>query len=141
MHFGEYLKEARKQKGFTQKELGDLAGLSSGEISKMESGDRKKPSPDLLKAMAPHLDISYEVLMKEAGYLEEMINHQGYTEHIFLDEDGKLADIVKKVKEMQAVDTDWANLAYRVSRELSPEDLDAIKTIANSLLRKSGDRL
>ncbi|HCS73075.1 MAG TPA: XRE family transcriptional regulator, partial [Clostridiales bacterium] len=94
----------------------------------------------LLKAIAPHLDISYEALMKEAGYLEEMVNHKGYTEHIFMDEEGKLADIVKKAKEMQESDGDWANIAYRVSRELSREDMDAIKAIANSLLRKSSEK-
>ena len=140
MQFGEQLNMLRRIKGITQKELADLSGFSNGEISKIESGDRKKPSPALLKAIAPHLDISYEALMKEAGYLEEMVNHKGYTEHIFMDEEGKLADIVKKAKEMQESDGDWANIAYRVSRELSREDMDAIKAIANSLLRKSGEK-
>ena len=140
MQFGEQLNMLRRIKGITQKELADLSGFSNGEISKIESGDRKKPSPALLKAIAPHLDISYEALMKEAGYLEEMVNHKGYTEHIFMDKEGKLADIVKKAKEMQESDGDWANIAYRVSRELSREDMDAIKAIANSLLRKSGEK-
>ncbi len=140
MQFGEQLNMLRRIKGITQKELADLSGFSNGEISKIESGDRKKPSPALLKAIAPHLDISYEALMKEAGYLEEMVNHKGYTEHIFMDEEGKLADIVKKAKEMQESDGDWANIAYRVSRELSREDMDAIKAIANSLLRKSSEK-
>lgn len=138
MQFGEYLSKLRKKRGITQIELAELSGFSNGEISKIESGCRKKPSPAFLKAIAPHLDISYEALMREAGYLEELVNHKAYTEHIFLDEDGKLADIVKKAKEMQESDGDWANIAYRVSRELSQEDMDAMKAIANSLLRKAG---
>lgn len=139
MKFGEYLKALRKTNDITQKELAGLSGFSNAEISKIESGDRKKPSPALLKAMAPHLNISYEKLMNEAGYLEEVVDHRGYTEHIFKDDDGRLADIVKKAREMQEADSDWANIAYRVSRELSQEDMDAIKAIASSLLRKAGN--
>jgi transcriptional regulator with XRE-family HTH domain len=140
MKFGEYLKELRKNKGITQKELADMSGFSNGEISKVESGDRKKPSPALLKAIAPHLGIPYEVLMNKAGYLEEVVDHSGYTEYIFKDDDGSLADIVRKAREMQEADSDWANIAYRVSRELSREDVEAIKAIANSLLRKADRR-
>jgi transcriptional regulator with XRE-family HTH domain len=140
MQFGEYLSRLRKVRGITQKELAVLSGFSNGEISKIESGGRKKPSPALLKAIAPHLDTSYEVLMREAGYLEELVNHSAYTEHIFMDEEGKLADIVRRAKEMQENDGDWANIAYRISRELSQEDMEAIKAIANSLLRKAGEK-
>jgi transcriptional regulator with XRE-family HTH domain len=140
MKFGEYLKELRKNKGITQKELADMSGFSNGEISKVESGDRKKPSPALLKAIAPHLGIPYEVLMNKAGYLEKVVDHSGYTEYIFKDDDGSLADIVRKAREMQEADSDWANIAYRVSRELSREDVEAIKAIANSLLRKADNR-
>ena len=38
MTFGEYLKELRKSKGLTQKELAELSGFSNAEISKIESG-------------------------------------------------------------------------------------------------------
>jgi transcriptional regulator with XRE-family HTH domain len=140
MKFGDYLKELRKTKGITQKELADLSGFSNAEISKIESGDRKKPSPDLLKAIAPPLDTPYEVLMTKAGYLEEVVNHNSYTEYIFKDDDGTLADIVRRAREMQEADSDWANIAYRVSRELSQEDVNAIKAIASSLLRKADEK-
>ncbi|NLU35640.1 MAG: helix-turn-helix domain-containing protein [Clostridiales bacterium] len=140
MTFGEYLKELRKSKGLTQKELAELSGFSNAEISKIESGDRKKPSPDLLKAIAPHLEVPYELLMSKAGYLEEVVTHKSYVEYIFMDDDGSLADIVRKAKEMQEADSDWANIAYRVSKELPKEDIDAIKAIASSLLRKAEEK-
>src|SRR5690554_5655443 len=106
MQFGEYLKDLRRAKGLTQKQLAQLAGFSNTEISRIESGDRQKPSPAILKGVAPHLDISCEELFKKAGYLEEVIEYKGYTEHVFKDDDGNLADIVKKVKEMQEADSD-----------------------------------
>ncbi|MGI6570147.1 MAG: helix-turn-helix domain-containing protein [Caldicoprobacterales bacterium] len=140
VEFGKYLKALRKERGVSQRELAELSGFSNAELSKIESGDRKKPSPALLKAIAPHLNTSYETLMKKAGYLEEVIHHSGYTEHVFKDDDGRLADIVKKAREMQENDSDWVNIAYRVSKELSREDMAAIKAIARSLLNKSGGR-
>ncbi len=39
---------------------------------------------------------------------------------------------------MQEADSDWAGIAYRVSRELSRKDMEAIKAVANSLLDKAG---
>ncbi len=140
MDFGEYLRSLRKEKGLTQKQLADLAGFSNTEISRIESGDRQKPSPIILKAIAPHLSVPYEELLKQAGYLEEVIDHKGYTEHVFMDEDGRLTDIVRKVKEMQEADSDWVNIAYRVSKELPKEDLEAIKAIAQSLLNRQGTK-
>jgi len=137
MKFGEYLKELRVKKGLTQKELAEMTGFSNAEISRIESGDRRKPSPVILKALASCLDIAYEELLKQAGYLEEVVNRRGFTEHIFKDDDGTLADIVRKAREMEEADSDWANIAYRVSRELSREDMEAIKAIANSLLNKT----
>ncbi|HOB19168.1 MAG TPA: helix-turn-helix transcriptional regulator [Candidatus Atribacteria bacterium] len=140
MGFGEYLRHLRKVKGLTQKQLADLAGFSNTEISRIESGDRRKPSPIILKAIAPHLSVPYEELLKQAGYLEEVIDHRGYTEHVFMDEDGRLTDIVRKAKEMQEADSDWASIAYRVSKELPREDLEAIKAIAQSLLNRQGSK-
>ena len=78
--------------------------------------------------------------MSKAGYLEEVVTHKSYVEYIFMDDDGSLADIVRKAKEMQEADSDWANIAYRVSKELPKEDIDAIKAIASSLLRKAEEK-
>jgi len=41
---------------------------------------------------------------------------------------------------MQEADSDWINIAYRVSKELPKEDIDAIKAIASSLLRKAEEK-
>jgi HTH-type transcriptional regulator, competence development regulator len=73
--------------------------------------------------------------LQKAGYLEEVIEHQGYTENIFRDEDGKLIDIVTRSRDMYKKDSNWANLAYRVtSSNLSENELDIIKAQTESLL-------
>ena len=107
MKFGDYLKNYAKLRAL-QKELADLSGFSNAEISKIESVT-KKTFTRLLKAIAPTL-ILLIVLMTKAGYLEEVVNHSSYTEYIFKDDDGTLADIVEGPGKCKKADSDWANV-------------------------------
>lgn len=136
MDFGNYLKELRDKQDISQRELADKSDVSNTEISRIESGERKKPSPKILKAIAPHLGTTYEDLMKKAGYIEELVDHKSYTELVYKDEDGNVADIIKQVKEMYAKDPSWTNMAFRISNELSEEDKKTIQSVAQALLNK-----
>ncbi|GAA0319176.1 hypothetical protein GCM10008967_07130 [Bacillus carboniphilus] len=69
MSFGEYLKQIRKEKSISQRELAQQSGVSNAEISRIETGERQKISPDVLRAIAPILDVPYEELMEKAGYI------------------------------------------------------------------------
>ena len=73
MAVGEYLKELRQVKGISQKELSVLTNgeVSNAEISRLEAGIRKKPSPAILKLLAPHLDVPVGILLTKAGYMDE----------------------------------------------------------------------
>lgn len=68
---GEYIKRIRTERSLSQRQLSELSGISNAEISRIETGERQKPSPDVLRKLAPHLDISYEVLMDKAGYIND----------------------------------------------------------------------
>jgi transcriptional regulator with XRE-family HTH domain len=140
MSFGLYLKKLREENKVSQRLLAEKAGISNTEISRIESGESQKPSPSILKSIAPFLGVGYEELMVKAGYMEESIEHSGYTELVYRDSDGNLADIIRKAKEMEKNDSDWANIAYRVSSELSPQDLSTIKAVANALLEKNKNK-
>jgi SOS-response transcriptional repressor LexA len=74
--FGEKLKELRKNKGLKIRELESLAGVSNAYLSQLENGKRGKPSPDIIKKLAPHLGVTYTELMKLAGYITEDINQE-----------------------------------------------------------------
>ena len=80
MSFGEYLKQLRKDKSISQRELAEKSGVSNAEISRIETGGRQKISPDVLRAIAPILEIPYEELMDKAGYINSrssfMIEHR-----------------------------------------------------------------
>lgn len=68
---GSFIKDLRLKKDFSQRQLSLYSGISNTEISRIESGQRKNPSPDTLKKLAPCLGISYEELMEFAGYIEK----------------------------------------------------------------------
>jgi transcriptional regulator with XRE-family HTH domain len=136
MTFGEYLKQLRNEKKISQRELAEMSGISNAEISRIETGERKKPSHLTLKAIAPFLGIAYEELLRQAGFIEEVIEHQGFTENIIRDDEGNLIDIARRTKVMYESDSKWANLAYRVSTsDLSEKELDIIKASTEVLLQ------
>jgi transcriptional regulator with XRE-family HTH domain len=69
MSLADEIKHLREEKGYSQRKLSYLSGVSNTEISRIENGDRPKPSPDTLEKLSPHLGISYNELMEKAGYL------------------------------------------------------------------------
>ncbi|MGW9127563.1 helix-turn-helix domain-containing protein [Paenibacillus chitinolyticus] len=71
MYFYDKLKDLRKLKGYTIRELADRSGVSAAYISQLENGNRNIPSPDVLMKLSEGLNIPYAELMKIAGYLDE----------------------------------------------------------------------
>lgn len=69
MEIGSYIKNLRETKDISQRQLAHLSGISNTEINRIENGERKNPSPNTLKKLAPHLGVSGEDLMEKAGYL------------------------------------------------------------------------
>jgi len=123
MKLGEYLIQARKDRGFSQRDLAARCHVSPAEISRVESGARQKPSPAVLRAMAEALLVSYSRLMQLAGYIEEKYEDEDVLEQVFRDEQtGEIVDIVRGAKEMVETDAAWANVAFRVSRELNEKE-------------------
>ncbi|TVY08285.1 helix-turn-helix domain-containing protein [Paenibacillus cremeus] len=70
MDFYEQLKDMRKLKGFTIRELADRSGVSAAYISQLENGNRGVPSPEVLMKLSEGLNTPYTELMQIAGYLE-----------------------------------------------------------------------
>lgn len=131
MKLGDYLIQARKDRGFSQRDLAARCGVSPAEVSRVESGVRQKPAPGVLRAMAEALVVSYPLLMQLAGYIEETHEEEAVVEQVFRDEQtGEIVDVVRGVKEMVEIDPAWANAAYRVSRELSEEDRKTLTDMA-----------
>ncbi|WP_425805260.1 helix-turn-helix domain-containing protein [Desulfitobacterium sp. Sab5] len=79
MEFGEYLRNLIENRGYSYRKLAMLADIDHTYISKIVNGKMGPPSPDILQKMAKPLGISYEELMKAAGYLDKDKNKDFWT--------------------------------------------------------------
>lgn len=136
MAFGDYLRSLRSSRGLTMRQLSEQAGISPGEISRIENGIRQKASPLFLRAVAPVLGVRYEEMMIEAGYIERVVEHEQYREHLFHDQDGELADVLLQSRAIVQKDADLLRVVSRAAGELDERDLRAIKAVIHSFLQQ-----
>ena len=71
--FGENLRNLRKAKKLTQKNLGELLGKKESTVRMWELG-KSTPPPDLIHKISEVLEEDYVTLMKKAGYIPETIS-------------------------------------------------------------------
>lgn len=67
---GEFIREQRRNSRLSLRKLAEVAGVSDPYLSQIERGLRK-PSAEILQAIAKGLRISAETLYVQAGILEE----------------------------------------------------------------------
>ena len=65
---GTYLKKIRKQRNLTLRAVEERTGISNAYLSQLENNKISFPSPKFLDKLAMLYDLSYEQLMKLAGY-------------------------------------------------------------------------
>ena len=72
LKFGEYLKGLREKQRLSLRDVEKQAGVSNPYLGQIEQGNRPPPHPNILKKLAPVYFVSVEVLMRAAGYLDEV---------------------------------------------------------------------
>lgn len=65
----ERLRQLRKIKQLTLRDVEDKTGVSNGYLNQLEQGKIKEPSPHILHKLAEVYGIRYEALLQLAGYL------------------------------------------------------------------------
>lgn len=80
---GKFIKQLRKEKNLSQKDLGDILGVSSKTISKWECGNGM-PDITLLDKLSKSLDINIEELLTCEKHIKEdnFKNKRKYLSHI-----------------------------------------------------------
>jgi len=71
---GVFIKEKRALRELSIRKLAEIAGISHTEIKRIEDGVRKQPSPQVLRAIAEALNVSYDDIMTAAGYIDTPAN-------------------------------------------------------------------
>ena len=69
--FGIFMRQLRKQRGLTLKQVQNAAKVSNAYISQIERGTRNPPHPDILKRLAAVYEVTHRELLVAAGYLED----------------------------------------------------------------------
>jgi transcriptional regulator with XRE-family HTH domain len=65
---GTYLRNTRRQRNLTLRAVEEKTGISNAYLSQLETNKIAYPSPKFLNKLAELYDVSYEYLMKLAGY-------------------------------------------------------------------------
>ena len=68
--FKDMVENARKIKGYSQRELAKMIGMSQSTYNDTINGKIKKPDIDILKRIAEELDLSLDLMLKESRYGE-----------------------------------------------------------------------
>ena len=66
-NIGEVITEAREKANLSQRQLAKLANINNSELSKIESGVRKEPSPKILRKISNIIEVNYSELMYMIG--------------------------------------------------------------------------
>lgn len=78
----ETIKILRESRGISQRELARRINVNNAVIARIESGETKKPSFQLLKSLSREFKIELYSLLKAANYTDDEINTLGYVDII-----------------------------------------------------------
>ncbi|SHH09095.1 helix-turn-helix domain-containing protein [Desulfosporosinus lacus] len=153
MDFADYLSNLIKNKKYSYRQLAMLADIDHSYISKMINGKAGIPSPDILKKLAKPLGISYEELMKAAGYLCEKgpdqvslhsypfvrdtpLNYNDPTEKIkaAITSDPELAEFWEEISQREDL-----QLMFKQARDLTPQSIKKVIRIIKAIEDEEAD--
>ena len=134
MTVGEYIMKARKECGYSQRDLAEKSNVSPAEISRIESDKRQHPAPAVLQALSEALILDYGTLLEMAGYAPKKGPKSKKLFGVLVDPDGKLRDLGDCAEEMYNKDKEWLQAAYLASSVMTEKELEQTKKILNSLL-------
>ena len=117
------MNELREAKRYSIGKLAMLSHVSYGQISKIENAQRNLPKPETIKKLANGLGVSYEYLMRAAGYYDPEV----------MKESEELTEFLKK-----------ANVMFH-GRPLTEEDKKRVEDVLTAIFydaltrRKKGE--
>ncbi|SHE94827.1 Transcriptional regulator, contains XRE-family HTH domain [Thermoanaerobacter uzonensis DSM 18761] len=119
---GERIKELRKKKGVTQKELALYLGVSDRAVGYYESGQRTPP-PDILQKIADFFHVSVDYLL---GRTDVYSPTDEITEAV--SDDPELFEFWNTLKEREDL-----KLLFKQTKKLSPKEIKQIIRIIKAI--------
>ncbi|APQ75912.1 helix-turn-helix domain-containing protein [Clostridium botulinum] len=93
--FGEYITRLRQLKGYSQRKLALITGISNTTISRIEKNITTNPDLNTLKLLAQHLNIDEIYMLEAAGYKDDS-NHN---EQLTKKDEKEIEKILNETKE------------------------------------------
>ncbi len=129
MTLGEYIRQVRTERGYTNRELAKRCGVSSAEISRLETGVRQEASVGILSKLAEVLAVDfYELADLAAGRKKK----ETPAPPAIQGPDDIARDIHTCADEIYAKDPAWMKTAYRIATDLNEEDRALIREMAET---------
>lgn len=135
--FGAYIKLLRTQKEMSQKEFAEKTGLSASEVSKLENGERKKPSAKHLKCIAPVLGVSLQDLLYRAGYIDDIREDEELERKKYCDSMGNQINMSYLIDSIYGADIDLLPLLKKLTDRFNKDDLGIVKGLLTVLTTNS----
>jgi transcriptional regulator with XRE-family HTH domain len=130
---GEYITRLRKSKGYSQRKLGLVSGVSNTTINRIENGET--PNPDLitLKALAESLGVDETCLLKAAGYIK---NNEQQKESDLTKRDLKQIekDLEKMMEDIKSKPDDGFS-SFDGDMDIDEDDLDLLNDAFRTALK------
>jgi transcriptional regulator with XRE-family HTH domain len=110
---GEHLRSVRKIRGASLKAIAEPAHISTAYLQKLEGGEVRQPSPNVLHRLGQELDVPYASLMelagyvvpeKEDGYVANSLDHALSSSDLTDNERKAVAAFVSHLREQRAKD-------------------------------------
>lgn len=103
MTFGQALKELRRSKEVSQRELADRVGVDFSYISKIENNRMPPPAADTIERICRALDVSADDLLAMSGKVPSSIKKA-------LDESPEAIGFMREASEMELSEEEWKYL-------------------------------
>lgn len=97
--FGSYIRDLRKARKLTIRQLELYSEVSNSYLSQLENGKKGIPSPTILKKLSDPLGVAYEELMSKAGYLDDFV-----AEEQALYSAGRYTELAEALKDKITID-------------------------------------
>ena len=128
---GKFLRERRKAKGLSMREVAEQSGISHAEVFRIESGRRAYPSICVLTALGKTLGIPDDEMLRLAGYKSD--DDVPLLEKVFPDlKTEKLQDTTQRIIDGIALDYDLEDSDYDDLVDHMERFLDYAKKKRNS---------
>ena len=109
MSFGSQLRQIRRDAGFTQRQLADVAGLDFSYISKLENGHNPPPAADTIVRLCKAMGVTPEPLLALTGKLPSDVY-----ESVGLNEAAQR--FLRETHALKLTESEWGRLSHEVRK-------------------------